>query len=86
MSNNNSSNDGHLMVHVRIRPMQGEDGCKKPCIEAKGSVTVSTLVGGNRYEQISFDTVFPPTTDQQIIFETVARSICDACLEGIEFI
>jgi hypothetical protein len=82
MSDNNSFNDGHLMVHVRIRPIQGEDICKRPCIEAKSTTSVSTLVGGNRYEQMSFDTVSPPPTEQQTIFETVARSICDACLEG----
>jgi hypothetical protein len=82
MIDNNNITDGHLMVHVRIRPIQSEDNNKRPCIETKNHTAVNAAVGGNRYEQMSFDTVSAPVTDQQAIFETVAQSICDACLEG----
>ena len=74
--------DGHLRVHVRIRPMPVEDAGRKPCIEAVNQSTVSAAVAPSRFEHLSFDAVASASTPQADIFDSVARSICDACLEG----
>lgn len=78
--------DGHLLVHVRIRPLlspeQNSQRYRRPCIEVVDEKTVAAAVTPQRYEHLSFDAVSPPETDQSTIFDQVAKGICDACLEG----
>jgi Cdc6-like AAA superfamily ATPase len=65
--------------------MPTEDSGRRACIEAVNISTVSAAVAPNRFEHLSFDAVATASTPQAEMFESVARNICDACLEGIIF-
>ncbi|OMJ88868.1 hypothetical protein SteCoe_9068 [Stentor coeruleus] len=79
--------DGNIIVSCRFRPLNEKEKEKSMELNVEFPSDGKTVVINQQFEgfgqqRFNFDFVFPPSTEQKIVYETTAKQIVDAVMEG----